>query len=156
MRWKLAHPFWGSNQRSLDYIPSSITRHVSDHQSKASISIYQGLQTKKLYTKMTKNMNWIYPMPAILNFTICGKTVSFTAWHTAEMDSAQNFHVETTNEVLFLKNAYRSLSRAIFHFFVLTIMMPDKMARFLSWTMFADKPIWINACGDRIIIRPKV
>ena len=36
------------------------------------------------------------------------------------MDSAQNFHIETTNEVLFLKNAYMSLSRAIFQFFVLT------------------------------------
>ena len=33
------------------------------------------------------------------------------------MDSAQNFHIETINEVLFLKSAYRSLSRAIFHFF---------------------------------------
>ena len=60
-------------------------------------------------------------MAAIFNFTICGKTVSFTAWHTAEIDSAQNFHIETTNEVLFLKNAYRSLSRATFQFFVLTI-----------------------------------
>ena len=48
------------------------------------------------------------------------ETVSFTAWHTAEMDSAQNFHIEATNEVLFLKNAYRSLSRAIFQFFVPT------------------------------------
>ena len=57
-------------------------------------------------------------MTAILNFTICGKTVSLTAWHMAEMDSAQNFHLETTNEVLFLKNSYRSLSRAIFHFFL--------------------------------------
>ena len=73
-------------------------------------SIYQGLQTKKLYTKMTKKMIWIYPTTAILNFTICGKTVSFTTWHTAEMDSAPNFHIETTNEVLFLKNAYKSLS----------------------------------------------
>ena len=36
MRWKLAHSWWGSNPRSLDYIPGSITRHVSDHQSKAS------------------------------------------------------------------------------------------------------------------------
>ena len=42
-------------------------------------------------------------MTAILNFTICGKMVSVTAWHTAEMDSAQNFHIETTNEVLFPK-----------------------------------------------------
>ena len=123
MRWKLAHPRWGSNPRSLDYIPSSITRHVWDHQARhlKYISIYQGLQTKKFCKKMTKNMNWICPMMAILNFSICGKTVSFTAWHTAEMDSAQNFHIETTNEVLFLKNAYRSLSRALFQFFVLTI-----------------------------------
>ena len=75
---------------------------------------------KKLYENDKKNMNWICPMTAILNFTICGKTVSFTAWHTAEMDSAQNFNIETKNEVFFLKNAYRSLSRAIFQFFVLT------------------------------------
>ena len=60
-------------------------------------------------------------MAAILNFTICGKTVLFTAWHTAEMDSAQKIHIETTNEVLFLKNAYRSLSSAIFQILVLTI-----------------------------------
>ena len=55
-------------------------------------------------------------MTAILNFTICGNMAPFTAWHKAEMDSAQKFHIETTNEVLFLKNAYRSLSRAIFQF----------------------------------------
>ena len=40
-----------------------------------------------------------------------------------EMDSAQNFYIEITNELLFLKNAYRSLSRAIFQFFVLTKMI---------------------------------
>ena len=93
----------------------------SSWQGISNISIYQGLQTKKLYTKMPKNVNWICPMTAILNTTICGKTVSSRAWHTAEMDSAQNIHIETTNEVLFLKNAYGSLFRAIFQFFVLTI-----------------------------------
>ena len=32
MRWKIAHPWWGLNPRSLDYIPSSINScHVSDH-----------------------------------------------------------------------------------------------------------------------------
>ena len=46
------------------------------------------------------------------------KTVPFTAWHTAEMDSAQKVNIETTNEILFLKNAYRSLSRALIHFFL--------------------------------------
>ena len=40
-----------------------------------------------------------------------------TAWHTAEMDSAQKMHIETINGVLFLKNAYMSLSRAIFQFY---------------------------------------
>ena len=62
-------------------------------------------------------------MAAILNFTHCGKTVPFTAWHMAEMDSAQKIHIETTtNEILLLKNGYRSLSRVIFQFFDLTIM----------------------------------
>ena len=32
-------------------------------------------------------------------------------------------HIEPTNEVILLKNAYKSLSRAIFQFFVLTIMV---------------------------------
>ena len=57
----------------------------------------------------------------------------FTAWHTAEMDSAQNFHIETTNEVLFLKNAYRSLSRAIFQFFVLTNRDVEACLQRLQW-----------------------
>ena len=47
--------------------------------------------------------------------------VPFTAWHTTEMDSAQKNQIETINEVLFLKNAYRSLSRAIFQMLVLTM-----------------------------------
>ena len=84
------------------------------------ISIYQGPQTKKLYMKMAKNINCRCPMTAILNFTICRKTVHFTAWHMAEMDSALKNHIETINEVLFLKSAYRSLSRAIFQIVFLT------------------------------------
>ena len=37
MRWKIAHPWWGSNPRSLDNIPSSINScHVSDLQNNAS------------------------------------------------------------------------------------------------------------------------
>ena len=83
---------------------------------------------------MTKNMNWICPMTAILNFMICGKTGSFTAWHTAEMDSEQNFHIETINEVLFLKNAYRSLSRAIFQFLSWLMLMIYICC--LSWHIF--------------------
>ena len=70
---------------------------------------------------MTKIMNWKCPMTAILNFAICGKTVPLTAWHRAEMDSAQKIHIKPIDEVLFLKNAYRSLSGAIFQLFVLTI-----------------------------------
>ena len=62
-------------------------------------------------------------MTVILNFAICGKTVPLTAWHTAEMDSAQKIQIESIDEVLFLKNAYRSLSGAIFQLFVLTICL---------------------------------
>ena len=36
-------------------------------------------------------------MIAILNFSIYRKTVSFTAWHMVEMDSAQQIHLETMN-----------------------------------------------------------
>ena len=63
----IAHPWWDFNPRYFNYIPNSINnRHVSDHQrttsqiylyisnSKFKFKIYQGLQTKKLYTKMTK------------------------------------------------------------------------------------------------------
>ena len=94
---------------------------------------------------MTKNMNWICPMTAILNFVICGKTVPLTAWHTTEMDSAQNFHTETINEVLFLKNAYRSLSRAIFQFFALTKMTTNLKIRHnsLSSVMQLLNPLYL-------------
>ena len=37
--------------------------------------------------------------------------------------STKKIHVETTNEVLFLKNAYRSLSMAIFQIIFLTNRM---------------------------------
>ena len=50
MWWKIAHPWWGSSPRSLDYILSSLNScHVSDPQAMHStyISIYQGIQTKK-------------------------------------------------------------------------------------------------------------
>ena len=42
MRRKIAHPWWGSNPRSLDYILSSINScHVSDHQrNESQIYIY--------------------------------------------------------------------------------------------------------------------
>ena len=124
MTWTIAHPWWGSNPRSLDYIPSSVnSHHVSDHQSNASlIDFYiSGALNQEIVYGNDKNMNCRCPMAAILNFTICGKTVPFTAWHTAEIDSAQKMHIETTSEVLFLKNAYGSLSRAISKFFVLSM-----------------------------------
>ena len=159
MRWKLAHHWWGSNPRSLDYIPSSITRNVSDHQSKVSqIYLYQGLQTKKLYTKMTRIKNWICPMTAILIFTICGKMVSLTAWNTTEMDLAQNFYIETTNKVLFVKNAYRSLSRAIFQFlswllrgFLSTECLWNSCLQYMSKIIFSD---WFESLGTRLSRSP--
>ena len=119
---KIAHPQWGSIPWSLDYISSfNNSRHVSDHQNNASnIFLYIRAPNQEIVFGNDKHMNCRCPMTAILNFTFCGPTVPFTAWHTAEIDSAQKIHIETTNEVLFLKNAYRSISRAIFQFFDLT------------------------------------
>ena len=101
------------------------SHHVSDHQSNAFLIYFyiSGALNQEFVYGNDKNMNCRCPMAAILNFTICGKMVPFTAWHTAEMDSAEKMHIETTNEVLFLKNAYRSLSRAISKIFVLTIKL---------------------------------
>ena len=120
MAWKFAHPWWGSNPRTLDYIPSSInSRHVSDHQSTASQIYFYilGAPNQEIVCKNERNMISRCPVTDIWIFTICGKRVPFTAWHTAEMDSAQKNHIETTNEVLFLNTACRSLSRAIFQWF---------------------------------------
>ena len=64
------------------------------------IFIYQGLQTKKLYTKMTKIWNADVKWQPIWILRLMEKTMPFTAWYTAEMDSAQTIHIETINEVL--------------------------------------------------------
>ena len=101
-------------------------KYVSNHQSNVTaiqkyyISRLKPVSLKKIEKKNISKS----PMAAILNFTIYGKTVSLTAWHTAEMDSAHKSHLETPNEVLFLKNAYGFLSRGIFQFLVLTTQ-PD-------------------------------
>lgn len=50
----------------------------------------------------------------------------FTTCYTAEMDSAPKNHIETTLKVLFLKNAYCILSRAIYLFWDSTI--EDKLS----------------------------
>ena len=118
MRWKLAHSWWSSNPRSLDYMPSSITRHVSDHQSKAS-QIYfciSGSPNKEIVYENDKLYELNMSDDGHFEFYDLWENGAFTDGHTAEMDSAQNLYIETTNEVLFLKNTYRSLSRAIFQF----------------------------------------
>ena len=53
-------------------------------------------------------------------FVICDETMTFTAWHTADLDSAPKNYTETIHKVLFLKNAYRTLSRWIFPFLALS------------------------------------
>ena len=50
-----------------------------------------GTKTKKLYAKMIKKYGLKMSDDGHLNFTIEGKTVSFTAWHVAEIVSAQKF-----------------------------------------------------------------
>ena len=126
--------------------PTIARLHTEFHYSSCLRSSKQGISNIFLYfrvfkqrnciRKWQKNLNWICPMTAILNGTICGKTVSFTAWHTPEMDSARNLYIEPINEILFLKNAYRSLFRAIFQYFVLTIpRVPDPTSK---WKMVSD------------------
>ena len=123
MRCKLAHPWWGSNPRSLDYIPSSITRHVSDHQSKASQIYYY------ISGSPNKEIVYVKDKKYYLNMSDDGHFEFYDLWENGVIYSltygrngfSAKFHIETINKVLFLKNAYRSLSRAIFQFFVLTI-----------------------------------
>ena len=54
------------------------------------IYIYIHIYIRRDSTK-TKVMKSKYAITVILNFMIYGKTVYFTAWHTAEMDLAQKF-----------------------------------------------------------------
>ena len=119
MTRKIAHP-GGARTHNLEItyrVPFiAIMSQIIKAMHLKYISIYQGLQTQKLCVKMTKiwiaDVRW---QPFwLLRFV--EKTVTFTAWHTAEIDSAQKIYIETTNEVLFLTNAYRSFSRAVFHF----------------------------------------
>ena len=130
---------------SLVGLEPTISRlHTEFHYSSCLRSSKQGISNIFLYIRVSKqtnfirkwqkNMNWICPMTAIWNFTICGETVPFTDWDTAEMDSAQNFRTKTMNDVLFLKNAYGSLSRAIFQFLVLTNMYYPAMKDTLPLT----------------------
>ena len=106
MRWKIAHPWWGSNPRSLCYIPNSInSHHVSDHQSNASqIYFYisgapnQAIiyENDKIYElKMSNNGHF--------EFSIYGETVSLPPWHTAKMDSAWKIHIEQETKYFFSK-----------------------------------------------------
>ena len=88
-------------------------------------SIYRGLQTKKLYMKVTKNTNWRCLMTAVLNFTICGKTVSLTAWHTADMDSAQTNSVTNRRSTFPNKKCLQVFIKGYIPIFVLTnILQP--------------------------------
>ena len=79
-----------------------------------------GAPNQKIVYGNDKNMNWRCQMAAILDFTICGKTVPLTAWHTADVDSAEKNHIETINEVLFLKSA--GLYLGLYFIYYLTTM----------------------------------
>ena len=128
-----AHPWWGSGPRSLDHIPSSInSRHVSDHRSNEFQICFSILgapkQTKNVYRNY-KDMNCRCLMTAILNLTISGETVPFTAWHTAEMDSAQ-------------KNAYRNNKWSTF---------PPKMPTGLYLGLYFNFLSWLFMLGLKLI-----
>ena len=50
-------------------------------------------------------------------FVICDETMTFTAWHTAELDSAPKNHTETIPKVLFLKMPTALYPGGYSHFF---------------------------------------
>ena len=82
-------------------------------------------------------------MAAILFLVICDETMTFTASHTTDMDSAPKNHIETTHKVFFLKNAYRILSRWIFPFMRLTKMGDPISVNFCTTTRLSDVMIYI-------------
>ena len=81
MRYKLAYPWWGSNPRSLDYIQSSITRHVSDRQGKATQTYF--------YIAGSPNIQIVYENDKKyeLNLSDDGHYESYDLWENGVIDS---------------------------------------------------------------------
>ena len=102
---------------------SIISRPVSDHQSNASQNIFLYIRGPKRRNCIRNDKIWIRDVRWrpfwILRFV--GKWCHLQQKFTAEMHSAQKIHIETTNKVLFLKNAYRALSKVVFQLFALTM-----------------------------------
>ena len=133
MTWKIAHPWWDSNprSRSLDYIPSSIdSRHVSGHQSYAS-QIYSYISgSPKPRNFMWKWQKYELQMSDDSHFEFNdlwenGAIYSF-AYGRSGFSTKKSYRNNKWST--FPKNAYRSLSRAIFQFFVLTMMSVRKIS----------------------------
>ena len=119
MRWKIAHPWWGSNPRSLDYIPSSINScHVSDNRSNASHIYFYISEApdqeilyendKKYELKMSDDGHFEF-------YNLWENGVIYSLAYGRNGFSTKNSY-RTNKWSTFPKNAYRSLSRAIFQF----------------------------------------
>ena len=91
-----------------------------------------GSEPRNCIRKLQWNMNLRCPMTAILNFTIYGNIVSFTAWHTAEMDSAQKSHKNDKWSIFFLKMPI-CLSVALYFY-----IFPDCNRNTLLWHHCVD------------------
>ena len=105
-------------------MPSSInTYYASDHQSNAFHTFFyisRASDQEIVNENYTKYEIKMFDDGHYGFYDLWGN-VSITAWHTSEIDSAHKNSYRSNNEVLFLKNAYMSLSGAIFQYFVLTI-----------------------------------
>ena len=100
--------------------------HTEFHYSSCLWSSKQGISNIFLYIGVSKQRNCIrkWQKKYELNMSDDGHFEFYDLWENGVIYSLAygrngfntKFHIETTNEVLFLKNAYRSLSRAIFQF----------------------------------------
>ena len=89
------------------------------------ISIYQGLQTRDCLWKWQKIRIEDYRWRPLLISRFVEKRCHLQLGIRQKWIQHKTDHMEPTNEVLFFKNAYRSLSWAIFQLFVLTILICD-------------------------------
>ena len=117
-----AQPWWGLNPRSLDFIPSSTNScHVSDHQSNASHTYFYiswAPDKKKCTWKITKKYELKMSDDGHLEFyDLLENGVTYSLAYGRIGFSMKNSY-GTNKWSTFPQNAYRSLSRAIFWFFL--------------------------------------
>ena len=115
-------PWWGSIPRSLDQIPSSITRHVSDNQSKASqIYFYiSGFPNKEIAYENDKKYE--------LNMSDDGHFEFYDVWENGVI-----YSLAYGRNGFSTKFSYRNNKWSIFPKKMPTCLYQELYFNFLSW-----------------------